>query len=314
MSGVTLRESSTLAESGRKGVYRVRIIGSDIQGSSGYYPRSVVERDVKAAFPKLTRVFADHPTATESKEMPVRSVRKIAGKIISDPWMEEDGAYADVQFGREWAEFLEDFHDVVGMSIRASGEKEEQDVDGVTRDVVTEIAASPLNSVDLVTVPGADGAVVEALKESFEAAPEDAQAPKESGTPDVTETEGATFMDKELSERFEALEKAVTSLTEALAPVVESLKPAPEAEVEKTDVAEAAKSVYGATELSESAKERAFAAIVGGTPIEEAISAEKKIADEYRSLNEAVALTEAAGRTGSPAGAQADITVGRWSK
>jgi hypothetical protein len=293
---VTLLESSTLAESGRKGVYKVRIIGSDIQGSSGYYPRSVVERDVKTAFPRLTRVFADHPTATESKEMPVRSVRKIAGKIISDPWMEEDGAYAEVQFGREWAEFLEDFHDVVGMSIRASGEKEEQDVDGVSRDVVTEIAASPLNSVDLVTVPGADGAVVEALKESFEAAPE--QPTKDSGTPsDVSNADGVIRMDKEISERFEGMEASLKSLSESIGSLVESLKPAPAADEGKTDVAEAARSVYRNKDLSESAQDRAYVQIVEhGISVDDAVATEVKIAEEYKALHESAVVDEAPGR------------------
>lgn len=312
MSAITLRESSTLAESGRKGVYRVRIIGSDIQGSSGYYPRSTVERDVKTAFPKLTRVFADHPTATESKEMPVRSIRKIAGKIVSDPWMEEDGAYAEVQFGREWAGFVEDFHDVIGLSIRAGGTTEDQDVDGVTRNVVTEIAASPLNSVDLVTVPGAQGAVVEALKESFEAAPADLS--NKSGTPDVRIAEsGETLMDKELSERFEKIEESLTALTGTLGSLVETLKPAPAADEGKTDVAEAAKSVYRDKDLSESAQDRAYMAIVEhGVSLDEAVAAEKKIAEEYKALHESATLTEAAGRTGG--GDALDITVGRWSK
>ncbi len=204
-----IRESvASLPQSTGNGRYKIRIIASDVQGSSGYYPHDMLSENVAIAFPKGTKIYADHPTDDEALARPERSIERIAGKFTSDPWMETDGAYAEVQFGGKYKQIVEDFHDIIGMSIYASGDKESMTVEGVERDVVTRINPSPLNSVDLVTVAGAKGAVVEALAESFSAA---AAEVKPSAIP-AREKE---MMDEKILEAIDRLTESFTTFVDA---------------------------------------------------------------------------------------------------
>lgn len=227
---------------GTPGRYRIKLIGSDVQGSSGYYARETVSRDVAAAFPKGTKIYFDHPTATEAEDQPERSVRKIAGYLATDPIMESDGAYADAQFGNygDARLLVEEYRDILGMSIRAKGEYQESERDGEVIREITAITPNRLNSVDLVTVAGAEGAVVEALVESYR------EAPLEEGTAPAAEAdknnERKSQMEiEELAKKVESLAESFTALLAVLTPLAESLKPE---EAPEVDVAAAVEAAY----------------------------------------------------------------------
>jgi hypothetical protein len=71
--------------------WRIRLIEGNRWGSSGYYPRDVLERDGATAWPIGTHMFLDHPGENETQDRPERSVRDLAGHIASTPVYETDG-------------------------------------------------------------------------------------------------------------------------------------------------------------------------------------------------------------------------------
>lgn len=164
---VELAETATAAHQS-KGIWRVRLIEADVQGSSGYYPADVLKRDGSRAFPKGTHVYLDHPTESEEWDRPERSVKDLAAVLIEDASYEEDGHDGRGLFARmqvfpdhkervsAWAE-----HASVGMSIRATGLTEHEESTG--RTVVTELIHG--QSVDIVTRAGAGGRLI-AMTES----------------------------------------------------------------------------------------------------------------------------------------------------
>ena len=163
MSGTLLTEASQAKpQPGTKGIWRAKLISADVQGSTGFYPAAVLERDGATAFPAGTHIYFDHPGESESWDRPERSVRDLAGALIenaqyvqNDP--EGPGLYARVQFFPDFREQIAGMAEImpVEMSIRAAGMMEETD----TGNVVTAILQGV--SVDIVTHAGAGGRLVE---------------------------------------------------------------------------------------------------------------------------------------------------------
>lgn len=292
-----------LTESGSGGgkltgnVWRVRIIQTG-QGSSGIYTESVLRQYGPAAFPKGTRVFFNHMTENEEWDRPAGDVTKIAGKLRTDPVYEGDGLYGEIEFGESALPIVRDFHDVIGLSIRAGGWSDE---DGV----IQEIVPSKLNSVDLVTEPGAGGRLIE-LMESFR---ESAKIETINGEPSGSseESERKPMNEQEIKALAEALAAAIkpefTALTEALAPK------APEKEDEDTvDFAAVTESALAA-DLGKSSRERVVKAVREGAKVDEAIAAEKTLREEF--LAEAKTDDVARGNV-TTVGATADVKIGGW--
>lgn len=150
--------------------YRARLIEGDRWGSSGYYPREVLERDGPGVWPAGTPMFLDHPSASEAADRPERSVRDLAGRIVSTPRYDSDGLYAEVEIYPHQQPVVDALADDVGLSIRAQGTAEQGEAAGRTGPIVTKLVHG--HSVDFVTVPGAGGRLVEVL-ESLRATPLD---------------------------------------------------------------------------------------------------------------------------------------------
>lgn len=232
-----------------EGVYRVRIIASDVQGSSGYYSHEMLESFGSAAFPAETLSHVDHPSVSEQEDRPERSVLTLGGYTVSDPILEADGLYVDMFFAGKAREVVENFGKVIGLSIRAQGDIEESERDGVTVREVKAIYPSPLNSIDLVTVPGAGGKVIAALQESL----------KESEAPSADNGKASPMEIQELAEKVDALTEALAEVKGMFVTLAESLKPAPEPEV---DVVEAVKAAYKATaDLPEALRDEVIEAV-----------------------------------------------------
>src|SRR5690606_40272476 len=69
-------------------------------------------------------LFIDHPTASESVDRPERSLRDLAGRLVSDARYEGDGLYADIEVYPHWAPIIDAMAEHIGMSIRASRSEE----------------------------------------------------------------------------------------------------------------------------------------------------------------------------------------------
>src|SRR5690606_34648735 len=100
MTKITLHESAQgmmeAKASGTPGLYEIRLIAADVQGSSGYYSREILERDGAVAFHAGTKVFLVHPSQPELEKRPERSVRLIARYLIRVADTREDGLYGPV--------------------------------------------------------------------------------------------------------------------------------------------------------------------------------------------------------------------------
>jgi hypothetical protein len=138
-------------------------------GSSGYYSADVLEAAAKdKVWPKGTKMFFDHPSASESEDRPERSVKDIAATLTEDArW---DGkrlvARADpVGLGKTvFAD--EAFRKAVACSVRASAEMNIGEAEGKSGWIVEKIHPGTFNSVDFVTYAGRGGMILEAARQA----------------------------------------------------------------------------------------------------------------------------------------------------
>lgn len=141
---------------GASGRYKVKIIQPG-QGSSGIY---VAENLAKSAhlFAAGTQMYMNHPSMSEDIERPERSVMDLAGKLVTDAVVGDDGAlYAECEVYPSFDTIIFEKWSDIGVSINAWSESE-IGADGVVPpfDGVT--------SVDFVTKAGAGGALLEVLE------------------------------------------------------------------------------------------------------------------------------------------------------
>jgi hypothetical protein len=161
---VTLTEKAV----GEDGIFPIRIIKPG-WGSSGYYPTETLKRDGGKVFTKGLKMYWDHPTQSEESERPERSLRDLAGELISDAeWKDSGlygaGLYASAKVFEPYRAAVKELTPHIGVSIRAAGIAEQGEADGREGLIVEEITNAA--SVDFVTVPGAGGKVLE-LFESY---------------------------------------------------------------------------------------------------------------------------------------------------
>ena len=164
---IKISEFAGLGEITGKTRWRARIIGPG-RGSSAVYPADVLEAFGPVAFPAGTKMNIDHQSESEEWEQPAGSLKWLAGALVTDAeWSEEPepGLYATVELDPSWAGFVERFSEIIGLSIRASAYTDGEE-DGLP--VVTSFVPSPLNTVDIVTVPGANGRFIEALEHWYD--------------------------------------------------------------------------------------------------------------------------------------------------
>lgn len=160
---IKIRESTAaLTKSKGKGIFEVKIIREG-WGSSGYYSKDLLKEYGPRTFSAGTVSFMNHPTEEEFANG--RDVTKIGGKLISDAEYREDadgtGAlYAQMKVRPQWQEFVEEYADSIGLSIFASGDAREGEIDGRTGMLVESFDyEDPYRSVDFVVAAGAGGKV-----------------------------------------------------------------------------------------------------------------------------------------------------------
>lgn len=143
-------------------------------GTSGYYSKAMLERDIPKVFPVGTQMFWNHDTAMEEAERPEGDLSRLAAVTVSAPiWLDNGakgpGMYADVRPFAGYAEAIDEIGEHIGVSIRALGRHRLGEAEGKRGKLIDELVIG--KSVDFVTVPGAGGAILSV----FEAAP---HAPK----------------------------------------------------------------------------------------------------------------------------------------
>ena len=159
---------SPLSESALRsdGTIGIKII-EEGWGSSGYYGRSMLERDIPLIYPIGTQMFWNHATNEEESERPEGDLEKLAGVTISTPiWLdggsEGPGMYADVRPFAGYAETIDEIGKHIGVSIRAMGRHSMGTVEGRNGRIIDELVFG--KSIDYVTAGGAGGAIVQVFE------------------------------------------------------------------------------------------------------------------------------------------------------
>jgi hypothetical protein len=183
-------------------------------GTSGYYSPEVLERDGPTLFTAGTQMFIDHPTETEERERPERSVRDLAGELTEDAIWDPYNAFGPGLYGKakpvgEFAEVLDELAPHIGVSINARGRAKEGEAEGKEGPIIQEITAA--RSIDFVTVPGAGGQILEL----YEAARKNAPRKKKREVNMPNEKELQEALDRKTADYAE-LEKETARLREAV--------------------------------------------------------------------------------------------------
>ncbi|MCI0657875.1 MAG: hypothetical protein L0170_12500, partial [Acidobacteria bacterium] len=179
----------------------------------------VLKRDIPKVFPKGTKMYLDHPTVTENKERPERSVKDLAAALASDPKWEKNGPdgpgmYANAKVLEDKRELVNQMAPFIGLSIRAGGLVERGEAEGREGQIVKAIEVG--DSVDFVTEPGRGGKILE-LYESLRKHPSPPTPLPQSGRGETREAKGkGTQQEKEQEmAEIDELKKSNAELTEA---------------------------------------------------------------------------------------------------
>jgi hypothetical protein len=248
----TISESYDSKKKRKKRRYEAKIIESG-WGSSGYYGASMLAEYGPRVFRSGTKVFMNHPSASESVDRPERDVHQLAGKLTTDAVFRESGLYAEIEFYSHYAPVIEEMMDDIGLSIHALGNAVDGEAEGRQGPIIESLVEDPFTSVDVVTVAGAGGkfvALLESYKRIGEAAELVAEADTEGNGMSITKEE----FDAAMADLKETFVETLSPLRESVSVLVEAATPA---ETEATDeveveVAEALDPVEVAEKFNES--------------------------------------------------------------
>jgi len=275
-----------------KNRWKVTIVRTG-KGSTGNYTEAALETG-PLAFPAGTKVNLDHATSEEKWERPSGSVKSLAGAIVTTPVIEGNELNAEVEFSDTAAPLIEQFHEILGLSLKASGWGDDYDDTGLP--IVEGFIPSPLNTVDVVTVAGAGGKFISLVEEYVKKTDilnlnEELSTGRNNGmTPDEIKALFASFKDELLTalkpEPIETEAPAVSVISEALI----------------------------AADLPKSARDKVYSAVNAGAKLEEAIAAEqeyiKELSEAFDAKNKKDLEEAAQGNLGG-AGSY-DYTIGNW--
>ena len=275
IGGTFVRESAT------KGNWEIRVIEAG-EGSSGYYPAEVLERDGSKAFPKGTRMFANHDGWEDM--MNGGDIRRLMAKTVSDATYKDGALYADVKVAADWVEFVKEFHEQIGVSINTVGESEFGTIGEYSGEIVSRLENDPYTSIDAVVAPGAGGKFTRMLE----------SATKISGIREKDSAEASADVRKENQVDVKEMQDAIAESNKALiAELLEALKPTVPV-ADEVDYAAAAEAVV-AEKLTPTARKNIFKALSEGAKLEDALGAEKAAAAEYKALYESENVEPVAG-------------------
>ncbi len=200
---------------GRDGVAKIKIIQPG-WGSSGYYGKDMLERDIPKIFPKGTKMFWDHPTLQEERDRPERSLKDLAGKTVSEPAWDSNGPagpgmYANAQVFEAFKGSVEEMSGDIGVSIRAGGTGKRGTVEGRSGNIIEKMVRG--DSIDYVTAPGAGGKILSL----FESARQGGNIVLEENKSKEDEVTDNTELIEANRKVVEAKDKEIARLREAVA-------------------------------------------------------------------------------------------------
>lgn len=202
-----LEAASLVSESASEdGTWRVKVI-SEGKGSSGIYTAELLENHHHAFDEVLS--FRNHPTGWDGPE--ARDFTMIAGEIKGKTWVDTDetgrkAVYANYLPDPEYKEKIERYKNKLGLSIYIEGSGFENDNGDFVVDWFN--PEDPYASLDVVIAPGARGKFLESAKRAYESLHRDSEKPSVTSAVEERKLE----MEKDVEERFSALETLLTSL------------------------------------------------------------------------------------------------------
>lgn len=281
--------------------FNARLIEGNIQGSSGYYPAEVLERDGPTAFPQGTHMHLDHQGWMDQMDQPVGSVKDMAAIIDSTPEYREAangqpaGLYATIKVLSHQSQFIKEIKDHIGISIVVPALAEDwinPDTNEETQLITKLFAAGPLTRVDFVTYPGANGRVLEMVEAAKMQLPEGAQlitnrpiakevvvvTPKESKP--MAELTDETAKSLQVSLDSLAVSLSAQAATESARVEAETKLREAASKVDPEEVALGIAKALTESGLPVKAHARVMAMSKGGMPLAEAIASEKEYLGE----------------------------------
>jgi uncharacterized coiled-coil protein SlyX len=217
-------------------------------GSSGYYSPQLLEQYASKWKPG-TQMYLDHPTESEGRERPERSVRDLAGVLTSPAEYRADGPdgpglYAEAQVIDIYKPMIEALAPHIGVSIRAHGVFEPGEAEGRKGRIITRIDS--VESVDFVTRPGAGGKVLALMESMRQSSGSESDYDVQTPTSTVEEADESKENDQmELTEAQARITELEGKLSEAETMVSEANDRANQA-TERADRAEMALAVLEA--------------------------------------------------------------------
>lgn len=298
-----LHEAGSLVEAKTsKGTWPIRII-TEGRGSSGVYSRELLENQQNHIFGNRP-MFGNHPTdpAKPWARSPFEIKAKLGPNIEHRVVDGVAGLYGEAIVNEEVDKFLEEFGDIIGVSIYASGEgHEDENGDWIVESFDGE---DPYTSVDFVVAPGRGGGVEARVLEAYRlletsANADEGSAPAASQTNEESKEQSVEI--EELAAKVDSLVEAVTGLTGIVGPLAESLKPAEKPEVDAAAAAVEADRKADAAEIPVELRAPILAAAKEGGDIDAAIAEAKSVVDAVKNrITESAGA--AAGRFGGGAG------------
>lgn len=285
------------------GTYPVTLLTPGL-GTSAYYSESVIAKDAPVAFPKGTHVYLTHGRDPQTGEP---NPEKLLGTLVEETTIRESDGAAVNRFKplKRWAEFVEEVHPHVGLSICAGGTATTGTMEGRQVKIAESIAYHRTNSVDMVSHPGREGSgFVESAYAKY--AEDDQPDPSAAG-------KKKEESNMELDEKVDRLVESVAALTT----LVESALPKP-ADKETVDAEKAIADSIAATRIVESAqvpaevKDRLIEGIKAGNyEVQGEIDAVVKLRESLKAEVEAEFKESAAGAAGAVSGSE-PVTVKGW--
>src|SRR5690606_18575698 len=285
MKNVNLIEAGTVLseDPSEDGTWRVRVIDEGL-GSSGYYAAERLET-YHHAFDYVVS-FLNHPVSGAE----ARNFTEIAGRVVGETWLDtaEDGTlgvYANWRPDPDYKAKLETYKDSLGLSIYISGAGEDRD--GVFH--VTEFdTEDPFRSVDVVIAAGRGGRfeMAESMRKIYESRRDSDEKPSVTSARE----ERKLVMEKDVEERFAALETLLTKLVakdEAKAAEAAQVEADAAAKVEAVEAYDAAVKAIDEADLLPSQVAALRAEAKKGADVAPLIEAAKQVkADALASIQE----------------------------
>lgn len=277
-----LYEAGALSEAKTSpGTWPIRII-TEGKGSSATYLREHLEKPENHIFGGRP-MFGNHPT--DPNKPWERSPFEIKAKM--GPTVEYKvvdgvaGLYGEAIVSPEVDKWLEEFHDIVGVSIYASGEGYEEDGEFFLESFD---GTDPYVSVDFVVAAGRGGGVEPRLLEAYRAlensgTPDDGSAPAASRE---NESKEQSVEIEELAAKIDAVMESLTTLAGTMTTVAESIKPDEKPEIDVAAAAVEADRKADEAEIPVALRAPILAAAKEGGDVDAAIAEAKAVVDAVK--------------------------------